>query len=77
VRWYNQKHKHSGLKFVTPDQHHIGRDAVILTRREQVYRDARNRNPGRWSRDTRNWKLKDQAWLNPERIQREILKQVA
>jgi putative transposase len=77
VRWYNQEHKHSGLKFVTPAQRHSGQDAAILTLREQVYRDARNRNPGRWSRDTRNWKLEDQVWLNPERIRPEILKQVA
>lgn len=77
VRWYNQEHKHSGLKFVTPDQRHSGRDATILAGREQVYRDARNRNPGRWSRDTRNWKLEDQVWLNPERIRPETLKQAA
>ena len=61
VRWYNQDHKHSGLKFVTPAQRHCGQDAVILKRREQVYREARNRNPQRWSRDIRNWKLDDQV----------------
>jgi transposase InsO family protein len=77
VRWYNQEHKHSGLKFVTPAQRHCGLDAVILARREEVYRDARNRNPQRWSRDTRDWKLEDQVWLNPERIRPEELKQAA
>ncbi len=77
VRWYNQKHKHSGLKFVTPAQRHSGLDAVILARREEVYRDARNRNPQRWSRDTRDWKLEDQVWLNPERIRPEESKQAA
>jgi len=45
VRWYNQEHKHSGLKFVTPAQRHNCQDAVILKRREQVYDDARNRRP--------------------------------
>ena len=58
-------------------QRHSGQDAVILARREQVYRDARKRNPGRWSQDTRNWTLEDQVWLNPERIRPEILKQAA
>jgi putative transposase len=77
VRWYNHEHKHSGLKFVTPDQRHSGQDAAILARREQVYRDARNRHPGRWSQNTRNWKLEDQVWLNPERIRPEILNQAA
>jgi len=77
VRWYNQDHKHSGLKFVTPAQRHRGQDAAILKRREQVYREARSRNPQRWSRDIRNWKLDDQVWLNPERIRPEALKQAA
>jgi hypothetical protein len=77
VRWYNQTHRHSGLKFVTPAQRHEGRDAAILAHREQVYREARNRNPRRWSQGTRNWKLEDQVWLNPERIRPEDLKQAA
>lgn len=77
VRWYNQEHKHSGLKFVTPAQRHSGQDAAVLAQREQVYRDARNRNPQRWSQGTRDWKLEDQVWLNPERIRPEELKQAA
>lgn len=77
VRWYNHEHKHSGLKFVTPAQRHTGQDAAILARREKVYRDARNRNPERWSQGIRNWKLEDQAWLNPERIRPEALQQAA
>jgi transposase InsO family protein len=77
VRWYNQDHKHSGLKFVTPAQRHSGQAEAILTRREQVYHEARSRNPRRWSRDIRNWNLNDRVWLNPERIQPEELKQVA
>jgi transposase InsO family protein len=77
VRWYNHEHKHSGLKFVTPAQRHSSQDAAILARREKVYRDAKNRNPERWSQSTRNWKLEDQVWLNPERIRPEALRQAA
>jgi transposase InsO family protein len=77
VRWYNQVHRHSGLKFVTPAQRHEGRDTAILAHREQVYREDRNRHPQRWSQDTRNWKLEDHVWLNPERIRPEDLKQAA
>ena len=77
VRWYNQDHKHSGLKFVTPAQRHSGQDTAIMERREQVYRAARNRNPQRWTQQTRNGKLQDEVWLNPERIQPEELKQTA
>lgn len=47
MRWYNQDHEHSGLKFVTPAQRHCGQDAAILTRREQVYREARSIRAGR------------------------------
>lgn len=77
VRWYNQDHKHSGLKFVTPAQRHGGQAEAILEHREQVYREAKSRNPQRWSRDIRNWNLDDQVWLNPERIRPEELQQVA
>jgi transposase InsO family protein len=77
TRWYNQEHKHSGLKFVTPEQRHGGRDKTILEHRDQVYREAKDRNPRRWSQGTRNWKLDDQVWLNPERIRPQALQQAA
>jgi len=77
VRWYNHEHKHSGLKFVTPAQRHAGQAAAILAQRQQVYIDARNRHPQRWSGPTRNWKLDDEVWLNPERSQTEPLQKAA
>jgi putative transposase len=77
VQWYNHQHKHSGLKFVTPAQRHDGRDAAILRHREQVYEAAKQQHPERWSGTTRNWKLKDEVWLNPEKTQSELLKQAA
>lgn len=77
VRWYNQDHKHSSLKFVTPVQRHNGTAAAILAQREHVYREAKCRNPTRWTQQTRNWKLKDEVWLNPERIQPGELKHAA
>lgn len=46
VRWYNQEHKHSVLKFVTPAQRHDGQDAAILARRDQVYQQAESAIPG-------------------------------
>jgi putative transposase len=77
VCWYNQVHKHKNLKFVTPAQRHAGHAPRILSRREQVYADAKNRHPERWSGKTRNWALKDEVWLNPDRLQSEQLKQAA
>jgi transposase InsO family protein len=55
VRWYNGEHRHSGLKFVTPEQRHTGRDAEILRRRHAVYQQARAHHPQRWTGQTRNW----------------------
>jgi transposase InsO family protein len=67
VGWYNLKHRHSGLRFVTPQQRHLGRQEQILKAREDVYRAARSRNPARWSRDVRNWEPVGSVHLNPDR----------
>ncbi len=67
VVWYNEIHRHSGLKFITPAERHNGQAQEILRRREQVYEKAKNSHPERWSGRTRNWHLEDEVWLNPER----------
>ena len=56
MAWYNNEHKHSALKFVTPAQRHRGEDAAILANCHEVYQQARAANPQRWSGETRNWK---------------------
>jgi transposase InsO family protein len=76
VSWYNREHKHSGLKFVTPEQRHTGRSAEVMDRRKSVYEAAKAANPNRWSGGTRNWDLPKAVWLNPEK-ERNDLKQVA
>ena len=30
VRWYNLEHRHSGIRYVTPEQRHCGEDHAIL-----------------------------------------------
>jgi len=65
VGWYNTEHRHSGIKFVTPQQRHEGEDKKILKKRDAVYEKARLRNPNRWSRKTRNWNYVDTVLLNP------------
>ncbi|MGB1270654.1 MAG: transposase, partial [Endozoicomonas sp.] len=67
VRFYNQEHRHSAIRFVTPEQRHEGRDQQILEHREQVYMKARQRNPLRWSGKLRNWNPIGSVTLNPER----------
>ena len=39
----------------------------MLAARHAVYRDARERNPRRWSAQTRNWTPVGVVTLNPER----------
>ncbi|EPN8460862.1 IS3 family transposase [Vibrio cidicii] len=67
VDWYNNEHKHSGIKYVTPQQRHCGEDNEILRQRMQVYRRAQLTHPGRWSRQTRDWSYIDEVYLNPEK----------
>ena len=65
VRWYNTEHRHSAIKFVTPEQRHNGRDVEILVNRQRLYEQAKERNPHRWSGQIRNWKRPKVVWLNP------------
>ena len=67
VRWYNHDHRHSALRYVAPAQRHAGQDHAILAQRHQLYLLARERNPQRWSRNTRNWTPIGAVTLNPER----------
>ncbi len=71
VRWYNDHHRHSALKFVTPSQRHRGEDRDLLQHRTQVYQSAQQRNPERWSGNTRNWSPIEAVFLNPQREQKE------
>jgi transposase InsO family protein len=72
VVWYNTIHLHSGIKFVTPDSRHNGYDKAILEARKDVYRKAKESNPNRWSRGTRNWNRIEHVLLNPLKSTREV-----
>ncbi len=72
VHWYNEEHKHSSIKFVTPGQRHRGEDVAILTHREDVYREAKAANPSRWSQDIRNWTRPETMTLNPDKLPMEL-----
>ena len=67
VRWYNSEHRHSAIRFVTPDERHRGADRAILARRDKLNQAARAKNPARWSGKTRNWDPIEVVSLNPER----------
>lgn len=65
VEWYNTQHRHSGIRYVTPDEKHRGKDIGILARRKIIYETARETNPERWSQQTRNWSPIETVSLNP------------
>ena len=64
VDWYNHRHRHSGIKFVTPHQRHSGAATAICQQRAEVYEKARLANPTRWSRSTRCWRQPEEVWIN-------------
>jgi transposase InsO family protein len=67
VHWYNVEHKHSGIRYVSPQQRHSGEDHAILAARHALYTTAKERHPARWSGNTRNWQPIGAVTLNPER----------
>ena len=67
VRWYNFEHLHSAIKFLTPHQRHSGEDIAILAQRKQVYLEAKQKHPERWSGDIKDWEPVEEVYLNPER----------
>jgi putative transposase len=67
VHWYNDEHRHSGIRYVTPAQRHAGQDRDLLARRHELWQRARQSNPRRWSGQTRDWTPVAAVTLNPER----------
>ena len=64
VDWYNHRHHHSGIKFVTPHQRHCGTAKSIYQQRAEVYEAARQANLTRWSRSTRCRLQPEEVWIN-------------
>ena len=67
VEWYNNEHRHSKIKFVTPAERHEGKDKNILEMRDKLYLQKKEESPSRWSGSTRNWNVTGPVSLNPDR----------
>jgi putative transposase len=65
--WYNWEHRHSAIRFVTPDERHCGREPDILARRHGFYQRAQASNSERWTRATRKWTPIGLVVLNPSK----------
>ncbi len=71
VSWYNHMHKHSAIKYVTPEQRHNGLDKEILMKRKQVIEEAKKQRPECWNgRDTRNLTPIGSVHLNPGKYEK-------
>jgi putative transposase len=69
VDWYNNKHKHSKINFVTPAQRHQGKDGEILAHRKAVLTAAKEKNSIRWAKDIRNCEPVGSVMLNPDKVE--------
>lgn len=65
VNYYNHKHLHSSIDFVTPHQRHLGLDVEILDTRRKTYQEAYDRNPARWSGKPKKWLQQKVVYINP------------
>jgi len=65
VDWYNNKHYHSSLNFMTPCARHNGEAVEMMEQRKKVYKAAQELNPNRFNRGIRNWDLPEEVALNP------------
>jgi len=67
THWYNKEHCHSKIKFVTPEQRHLGLDKEILKKRHELYLAQQQKKPHRWKQKTRDWTREKAVELNPEK----------
>jgi hypothetical protein len=60
IEWYNEDHRHSALKYVTPNERHEGKATALLQAREVLYEDARKliRAAGAIERATGSWQMR-------------------
>lgn len=67
VDWYNNKHYHSGLNFVTPSSRHSGQAIKIMENRKKVYMAAKLLHPLRFKRGIKKFDLPGMVYLNPQK----------
>jgi putative transposase len=65
-RWYNSKHRHSGIAFMTPEDIHYGRAAEIIKVRSQALNSAYEANPARFKgKQPKPSRPPEAVWINP------------
>ena len=66
IDWYNTEHRHSAIRYVTPDERHYGQESAVLERRRRLYEAARRKHPESWSGTVRDWTPVATVHLNPD-----------
>lgn len=70
VFYYNNHHRHSAPKFVTPSQMHTGEAIAILNKRKALYERAKSQRPNRWiGGKTRDWSPTGDTWITPPSLE--------
>jgi putative transposase len=66
IDWYNEEHHHSGVGFLTPNQHHRGEGDAITAQRQAALDSAYAAHPERFVRGRPQAPLiPTAAWINP------------
>ena len=71
VNWYNDKHRHSGIGYITPNQRHSGEGKIVMKKRNAALLKAFSSKPERWSRKPALWNETETVYLNPSKVTRE------
>lgn len=65
IDWYNNRHLHSSIGYVTPNQKHTGEAIEIIANRNEVKRAAYEKNKLRWSGKCSTLTTPTEVVLNP------------
>ena len=74
VDWYNTRHLHSAIGYVTPQQRHDGTAMAILEARNRTLDAAYEKHPERWSKPPKRWKAPGAVYLNPSVKTKELIR---
>lgn len=75
VDWYNTRHLHSAIGYVTPQQRHDGTAVMILDTRNRTLEAAYNSHPERWSKPPMRWRAPSAVYLNPSTETRKSIRE--
>ncbi len=64
TQWYNDEHLHSAIGYVTPSKRHSGDDIAILEKRKQIFSNAQQSKPERWTTEAFKWHRPNLIELN-------------